>query len=1171
MHSFRLNTYLPYLLLLLLLQLAFTPDLLGSVGLDTTFGNPPTNGYVIYTADSSSTRYLSAMALQTVQTDVKIVVTGWRSSAPIDDIFVARFNSNGTPDTTFGDIGPGASGNGFVYWNNNGMARATALIIQPNNKIVIAGYSVNDVSGRKDGLLIRYNEDGRLDTSFNSTGYKFISLNGTSDLLINGLALHPDGYYLITGTQISTLITDPPPFFPAPPISEMFTARLNSDGTLDSAFNTTGSLVTTPDGFTNPISHSIAVQQNGGVISTGEMADISTGQTSLYVMRQYADGIIDLSFGANGLYIRPNAFGNAVTTLADNRIVAVGYNMGPPTSSLLLLQLTSSGSLDASFAGGEVIYNNGIGSAVGTAVALQPDGKVVVTGYTFGGSENEVLALRYNIDGTPDVTFGPGGVFAGLTNSGAIGNAVAVQSDNKIVVAGMTGTSFSDVMLMRLTESATPPKTPATITLDSFRLAQTYDSNQKAVTATTVPPGLAVDFTYNSLPDVPTNAGSYAVVGTINNVNYSGSASGTLVISKAAASVVLGTLTATYDGTAKAATATTTPTGLTVAFTYAGSTTAPTNAGSYAVVGTISDTNYSGSANGTLVISKAAASANLGALAATYDGTAKAATATTTPTGLTVDYTYAGSTTAPTNAGSYAVVGTINDANYSGSASDTLVISKAAASANLGALAATYDGTAKAATATTTPTGLTVAFTYAGSSTAPTNAGSYDVVGTINDTNYSGSASGSLVISKAAATAVLGSLTATYDGTAKAATATTTPTGLTVDYTYAGSTTAPTNAGSYAVVGTINDTNYSGSASGPLVISKATPTITWAAPTAINYGTVLSATQLNATASVPGSFIYTPDASTPLNAGTNQLSVQFTPTDSNNYNSVTASNSISVVSAPTDGTLTVVPGNGQATLIWNGFLDAVSYVLISSTTTVPANCVGGNTVTSSPYPVTNLANDVLINFRLCALDTAGNVSTGVTASTTPKQSFLTIGPATADFGDQIINTSSGSKSFSLSNIGTMDLVVSSLSSAGTSAGDYSITGGSCTNAPFTLTAGTACSVEVTFKPLIRFGASRGSTVSAITSETGSPTISAALSGTVLSDGVLSHSNNTGQPTLSDALILLQITSGNLAATPEQLKHGDVAPLVNGVPAPNGVLDNGDTLVLLRRVVGLVSW
>jgi hypothetical protein len=99
------------------------------------------------------------------------------------------------------------------------------------------------------------------------------------------------------------------------------------------------------------------------------------------------------------------------------------------------------------------------------------------------------------------------------------------------------------------------------------------------------PSGLAVTFTYNGSATAPANAGSYAVVGTINDPNYQGSAAGTLVIAQASGSIVLGNLSQTYNGSAKAATATTIPTGLAVSFTYNGSATAPANAGSYAVVG----------------------------------------------------------------------------------------------------------------------------------------------------------------------------------------------------------------------------------------------------------------------------------------------------------------------------------------------------------------------------------------------------------------------------------------------------------------------------------------------------------------------------------------------------------------------------------------------------------
>lgn len=176
----------------------------------------------------------------------------------------------------------------------------------------------------------------------------------------------------------------------------------------------------------------------------------------------------------------------------------------------------------------------------------------------------------------------------------------------------------------------------------------------------------------------------------------------------------------------------------------------------------------------------------------------------------------------------------------------TFTVTKAAALVTLGSLTTTYDGTAKSATATTNPAGLAITFTYNGSATAPATAGSYSVMGTVNEANYQGSASDTLVIAKAVATVTLGSLTRTYDGVAKPVTAVTNPLGLTVDFTYDGSATVPTNAGSYAVAGTINSANYTGTASGALVIAKADQAIAFTGPTNQPYSAVPIA--LNATA-----------------------------------------------------------------------------------------------------------------------------------------------------------------------------------------------------------------------------------------------------------------------------------------------------------------------------------
>jgi hypothetical protein len=159
-------------------------------------------------------------------------------------------------------------------------------------------------------------------------------------------------------------------------------------------------------------------------------------------------------------------------------------------------------------------------------------------------------------------------------------------------------------------------KATATVTLTN--LAQTYTGSPLPVTVTTSPTGLTVGLTYTGTggttygpsSTAPTAPGSYTVVGTINDPDYSGTTTVTLVISKATAPVTLTNLAQTYTGSPRPVTVTTTPTGLTVTLTYAGtggtaygpSSTAPSDAGTYAVSGIINDPDYTGTGSATLVV-----------------------------------------------------------------------------------------------------------------------------------------------------------------------------------------------------------------------------------------------------------------------------------------------------------------------------------------------------------------------------------------------------------------------------------------------------------------------------------------------------------------------------------------------------------------------------------------
>ncbi len=269
------------------------------------------------------------------------------------------------------------------------------------------------------------------------------------------------------------------------------------------------------------------------------------------------------------------------------------------------------------------------------------------------------------------------------------------------------------------------------------------------------------------------------------------------------------------------------------------------------------------------------------------------------------------------------------------------------------------------------------------SGTTHTYAGTYngDAWSFAGGTNYN-DASGTVddAVAKATATVTLGNLSQTYNGTPRYATATTNPPGLTVNLTYDGSPTAPTNASSYAVVGTVSDGNYQGSASGTLVIGKATPTITWANPAAITYGTALGAGQLNASTGIAGSFAYSPGDGTVLDAGNGQtLSVTFTPNDTVNYESASKSVTINVNPAPltitaSNATKVFDAPNPSFTATYSGFvLNQPSSVLTGTlnctTTATTASPVGSYPITcsgqsSNNYAITYVAGTLKVVYAL---------------------------------------------------------------------------------------------------------------------------------------------------------------------------------------------------------------
>ena len=444
----------------------------------------------------------------------------------------------------------------------------------------------------------------------------------------------------------------------------------------------------------------------------------------------------------------PNYFGSATNTLVINPAPAIvtltdlnqTYTAGAINATVstiptgLMVDLSYSGSPAAPTNVGSytvigiVSDPNGYGSATNTLVINPAPAMVTLANlnqaYT-GGAINVTVSTI------------PVGLTVNLTYNGS---PVAPTNPGSYTVIG----TISDPNYLGSTTN-TLVINPAPAIVMLANLDQPFTGSGINVTATTTPPGLTVNLTYNGSPAAPTNAGSYTVIGTISDPRYYGGVTNTLIIASNVL-VTLSDLNQIYTGSAISVTADTIPPGVAMDLTYNGSPAAPTNAGSYTVIGTISDPNYFGSATNTLVINPATAMVTMMNLNQAYTGGAINVTVSTIPIALTLNLTYNSSPLAPTNAGSYTVIATISDPNYFGGATNTLVINPAPAIVTLANLNQASTGGAINVTVSTIPIGLTVNLTYNGSPVTPTNPGSYAVIGTISDPNYLGSTTNTLVI-----------------------------------------------------------------------------------------------------------------------------------------------------------------------------------------------------------------------------------------------------------------------------------------------------------------------------------------------------------------------------------------------------------------------------------------
>jgi uncharacterized delta-60 repeat protein len=348
----------------------------------------------------------------TVQPDGKVIVAS-ESTLGTNGWFVQRFNTNGTPDTTFGG--------GLVTTTNLGGGNPVPFkaVMLPDGDILIGGKLA---SGQGQGILVRYNPDGSLDTAFGVGGKADLTPLNTSGtkVWVTDVALRPDNRILL-GLGINGTVTSR-------------VAQLNSNGTLDTTFGV-GGVSDLNLGFA---AEQVEILADGTFLVGGSfLAPVGVAKVQpngVGLVTTFGNGGVNsLTFGGQFSHV----VGMEVDSLG--RILiggSVSYSGTP--SDYAVGCFNPNGTLDTSFAGDGTAVLDAGADDIATALMLQQDGKVIVGGYTapVGSGNRDSSMVRFTVNGTPDPTFDGDGIFRqSLITSFATDQImnVALQDDGKLL------------------------------------------------------------------------------------------------------------------------------------------------------------------------------------------------------------------------------------------------------------------------------------------------------------------------------------------------------------------------------------------------------------------------------------------------------------------------------------------------------------------------------------------------------------------------------------------------------------------------------------------------------------------------------------------------------------------------------------------------------------------
>lgn len=329
---------------------------------DSTFGNA---GLVETVFGGNLNSYGNALELQV---DGKIVFGGTVGNFTTADFALARYNPNGSLDSSFGV-------NGLVKTAVSSTGEnATELAIQSDGSILLAGYAT--VSGGNDFAVVRYRPDGTLDSAFGAGG--IVTTNVVGNDLGNSLSVQPDGKIILAGGAGENLAV----------------VRYNSDGSLDPTFGSGGKVVTSYSALT---SRAMALQPDGKILIAG-----GGSSSSFTVVRLSPNGSVDTTFGqsgaAFGLFGNRSGVAYGLCIQTDGRVLVagvVGASGAPTLSDMGVVRFLQNGTLDSSFGTNGVVITDIVGNDWADDVLVQPNGRILLGGRSNPGTQDNSTLVRY--------------------------------------------------------------------------------------------------------------------------------------------------------------------------------------------------------------------------------------------------------------------------------------------------------------------------------------------------------------------------------------------------------------------------------------------------------------------------------------------------------------------------------------------------------------------------------------------------------------------------------------------------------------------------------------------------------------------------------------------------------------------------------------------------------